>query len=365
MFKSIVKTGLGVGLVLGLVACGGGSDENPPEKYKVFSNPVTGGHFEVSDPLVFKGYSTSARIVPDAHYKLVSAIGCGGTIFNDTWYITGSILANCEITPTFALETFVVSVATVPGGSVTPASQEVSYGGFAKLTIAADEGYQLKSISGCGGTLTAKSYTTGKITAACNIVPIFEVAPVAAGAPVISGLAAEGAALENATITAKCADGSGFLSSVVTDAQGNFSGTVGANALPCALSVTDAKTGAEYFSLAIKEGRTNITPLTSLVIALASQKTGKDWLAQSDWQSTISQLPVAQTFLGLALSNAGYNLPDEAFLPLTTEFKVGDDWDKVLDEIQLEVKSNPNIGNFNALINLIKDGNLGSLAKLH
>ncbi len=360
MFNLLKKTSLYLSLSLGLVACGGDSDK-PLETYRVTAVAADGGHVEISNPAVFKADSTVARVIPDPHYKIVSVKGCGGKLFEDGWYGTGSILANCEITPVFALETFTVSVAVVPGGTVTPSTQEISYGGFAKVTVEAEEGYSLKSISGCNGVFTAKSYTTGPITSACKIVPVFEVAPVVAVAPIISGLAAEGAALGNTEITAKCSDGSGFLSTVTTDAQGYFSGSVGASALPCALGAVDVHTGAQYFSLATQAGRTNITPLTSLVIALASGQTGNDWLAQNNWQSTVSQLPDAQVLLRFALTDTGYLLPNDAFLPFSAEFKVGDEWDEVLDNLQLAVKSNQNIGSFNALVNLVKDGNLSSL----
>lgn len=356
MFRLIMITSL----CLGLMGCGGGNDE-PLEKFNVTAAPAQGGHLQVTDPVVFKRDSTLALVVPDPHYKIVSVKGCSGKL-EAPRYVTGTILADCELTAVFALETFSVSVAIVSGGSATPATQEIPYNSFAKVSISADEGYRIKSVSGCDGVLTGKNYTTAQITSACTIVPVFEVEPpiVASSPVVINGLAAEGAPLRNTNIAATCADGSGFLDNVVSDAQGNFSGQVTTAALPCALVVTNPDSGVQYFSLATQAGRVNITSLTSLVIAFASQQAGSDWLLNGDWQSTASQLPLAQTLLGKALIKAGYNLPEGVFLPLTTEFKVGDDWDKVLDQLQAAIQSN-SIGSFDALVNLIKDGNLSSL----
>ena len=53
----------------------------------------------------------------------------------------------------------------------------------------------------------------------------------------LDGTAAVGAPLAGATVTAVCADGSGFTAAVATGAQGTWSGSVGANALPCALQI--------------------------------------------------------------------------------------------------------------------------------
>jgi len=357
MFRVIVITSF----CLGLVACGGGKDD-PPEKYEVSAATVAGGHLLVSDAEVVKGYSTSAYIVADLHYKIAAVKGCSGKLLDNYWYVTGSILADCEITATFVPETFLVSVAMVPGGTATPATQEISYNSFAKITITPDAGYRIKSVSGCNGVLTGTSYLTGAIDSACTIEPVFEVDPTAAtNSSVITGVAAEGAALGNTAIFATCANGSGFLSDVVTDSKGNFSGKVATSALPCALSVTAPESGTQYVSLATDGGRTNITPFTSLVIAFASQQTGKDWFMDGDLESTHSQLPLAQQILAAALVKAGYVLPDDEFLPFSGEFKEGDDWDKLLDELQLAIKSDHNIGDFDALVNLVKDGNLASL----
>lgn len=357
MFRLIMIAGL----CLGLMACGGDKGD-APESYRVTAVSVEGGHLVINDSDVFKGHSTWARVIPDAHYKVLSVKGCSGKLEPD-FYVTGSILADCAITAVFTPETFKVSVATVPGGNATPALQEIPYNSFAKVSISPDEGYSIKSVSGCGGTLTGKTYTTEAITSACIIVPAFEPTPPATSIA-LNGIAAEGAALSNAAVTAKCADGSGFLSHVTTDAQGNFSGQLTPTALPCALTVTDSRSGSVYYSLATETGRVNITPLTSLVLALASQQSGKDWLADGDWQSAAAQLPVAQALVKQALIAAGYHLPESAFLPLTAQFNVGDDWDKVLDQLQLAIHSNQNIGTFDALVNLIKDGNLSSLPAL-
>src|SRR5690606_2779516 len=86
------------------------------------------------------------------------------------------------------------------------------------------------------------------------------------------GTAAVGAAISNGTLLAKCADGSGFTQSVVTDANGTWSGKVSSDALPCALQISGGTPNVTLHSLATDSGVTNVTPLTDLVMALATNE---------------------------------------------------------------------------------------------
>jgi hypothetical protein len=341
------------------MACGG-DDKEEPVFHSVTAADVEGGYVAIGNGQVRDRYMTMVTVVPAAHYQIASVKGCSGKL-EGTYYTTGSILADCVITATFTLQLIKASAASVVGGAAAPAMVEAPYNTYAKFTITADDGYRIKSVVGCGGTLVKATFTTDRMTAPCTVTPIFEIdVPVTPAATSVSltGVAAEGAALSSSSVTAKCADGSGFISAVITDTQGNFSGQVASTALPCALKVSNAATS--YYSVATKEGRVNITPLTSLIVSFASQQKGADWLANSNWQEAIPQLAFAQTLFGAALSSAGYTLPNEAFLPFTVNFQVGDDWDKVLDQLQVSLK-NSNLADFDALVNLIKDGNLISL----
>jgi len=65
--------------------------------------------------------------------------------------------------------------ASVDGGhgSISPASRLVDYGGTAQFTVTPDAGYQVASVSGCGGTLAGDVYTTAAITGDCAIVVVY------------------------------------------------------------------------------------------------------------------------------------------------------------------------------------------------
>ncbi len=51
------------------------------------------------------------------------------------------------------------------GGTISPASQTVNHGATTTFTVTPDTGYSINSVSGCGGSLSGNTYTTGAITA--------------------------------------------------------------------------------------------------------------------------------------------------------------------------------------------------------
>ncbi len=99
---------------------------------------------------------------------------------------------------------------------------------------------------------------------------------------VLEGTAAIGAPIVNGTIIARCADGSGFTQQVTTDADGSWSGMIGDEALPCALQVSGGTPEVTLHSYASAAGTINISPLTDLVLALATTQTPQDWFNDFD-----------------------------------------------------------------------------------
>lgn len=98
--------------------------------------------------------------------------------------------------------------------------------------------------------------------------------PPQASSITIAGVAAKGAALPGAAISAKCATGSG---TATADASGAYSLTIASGALPCALraQATEGTTTTTFHSLLAGSGTTgsftaHITPLTELVVARAA-----------------------------------------------------------------------------------------------
>jgi hypothetical protein len=343
-----------------------------PKIYTVTVANTMGG-----SPNVFNAtaaYNTFAKftLTPDPGYHLVSVSSdCGGTL-SVAVFTTGAISEDCTIRPLFELDsvtgqtkTYLVTVVSAVGGNSTPSTLTVTKNDYAKFDLLADEGYHISSVtSSCGGSLVLIRFTTGRVNTDCSIEPHFElnggivlnpsVDPTEVAT--ISGTVAQGAAVKSTLVSARCADNSGFIGNIITDAQGYFSGQVLKSSLPCALKVV-APNGT-YYSLATDTGTANVTPLTTLILTYASAQTGATWYASSNWQSVIYNLAAAQSGFSSGLTGAGYTLPSGDFLPFSTPFVVGDKWDKLLDQLQAAISSS---GGLDTLSNLIKTGDLTAL----
>lgn len=177
------------------------------------------------------------------------------------------------------------------------------------------------------------------------------------GMVTLSGTAATGAALKNASVTASCNNNTGFSQPVSTDANGQWSGQVIAANLPCALQ---AKTpDLALHSYAVAAGNVNITPLTDLGIAKISRKQPTDWFKQ--YQILLeSQLKTAMDELSQQLASKNYVLPAQ-FNLLTTSFKVGDAFDKVLDVFAAAINAS-SLKTYNALLDqVVTSGSVSSI----
>ena len=68
--------------------------------------------------------------------------------------------------------TYAVDSSAGAGGSISSA-QTVDEGGTASFTVTPDTGFIIDSVSGCSGSLTGNTYTTGPITADCSVTATF------------------------------------------------------------------------------------------------------------------------------------------------------------------------------------------------
>ncbi|WP_273009150.1 hypothetical protein [Alcanivorax sp.] len=180
--------------------------------------------------------------------------------------------------------------------------------------------------------------------------------PAAPSSSSLAGTAAVGAAIQTGTVTAECADGSGFTSTVTTNADGTWSGNVGNASLPCVLTVTGGTPPVTLRSYASQPGTINITPITDMVLALTTGLADGSWIATpANWPDS-STIASKKTELLAAMTNAGFTLPGGD--PFSTALVIGDAWDQVLDAIQEAIDDDPSIADYSALLNLVKDGNL-------
>jgi hypothetical protein len=195
------------------------------------------------------------------------------------------------------------------------------------LTLAA----LLAALSACGG---GDSGTPAASTPPAAVAPT----PAPVATVDITGLAATGAAIANATVTATNVRGE--RATALTNAAGNFSLKVPDGA-PYLLSVADAA-GKAWYSYAQAAGRTNITPLTSLALLQAN---GNKPLAdlQSTWankQLTAQQVLDAAKVLNANLSTLiqSKGLTPASLNVFNAEFTAnGTGLDAVLDAMRVSI----------------------------
>ena len=166
--------------------------------------------------------------------------------------------------------------------------------------------------------------------ASTSLLAIILVGCMGTPSPTISGLAATGAALGNAAVSAKCVSGS---ASGLTSADGYFVLTLNSNQItPCLLQVTKGTTVLHSF--AAGAGYVNVTPVTDLVVTKAL---GSDAAAAF---SSFDAATAASINGGLVAAKAYVKTEITALTgsaqsgdPISGAFKVGDADDKVLDSI--------------------------------
>lgn len=166
--------------------------------------------------------------------------------------------------------------------------------------------------------------------------------PTAAGPAVtvkLTGLAATGAALAGATVTAKCTAGAD--TTVTTAADGSFKLTLGAaQVAPCLLRVVGGNPSVTLYSHAAGAGRVNITPWTDLIVARAASSSPAAAFAAFDLakgKAIAAALAAAKAYVAAeAVTVAGAARVADA---LTGVFAVGDADDKLLDTLGAALKA--------------------------
>lgn len=157
----------------------------------------------------------------------------------------------------------------------------------------------------------------------------------------VSGAAATGAAMPNASIELRCKNN--WTGNTTTNAAGQWSQVVPSENLPCAVKAYDGS--QTFYSFTTGSGATvtsNVTPLTSLALAKTGTLPDDAWfnaLTDDGLQSFSDNLASAISSLISALEQRGYVLP-AGFNPLTTlltpatENQLGNDHDQLLDELK-------------------------------
>nr|WP_228345370.1 hypothetical protein [Venatoribacter cucullus] len=141
-------------------------------QYTINANASVGGSVSPSGQQVQQGATGVITVTPDTGYTIDQVSGCNGTLSGNT-FTTGPMTAACAVTATFSLNQYEVTAAAGNGGSVTPTSQSIGHGSTTTLSVIPDTGYAIDQVSGCNGTLSGNTFTTGPVTAACVVTATF------------------------------------------------------------------------------------------------------------------------------------------------------------------------------------------------
>jgi len=145
-----------------------------PLTYQVTPIAGTGGSLSPSTPqtVTYKAKETF-NVTTSPGYNIASVTGCGGSLSGNT-YTTGPITASCTVTASFTAINYTVTPIAGSGGTISPGTpQTETYGKQAIFAVNASTGYNISTVTGCSGTLTGNTYTTGQITSNCEVVASF------------------------------------------------------------------------------------------------------------------------------------------------------------------------------------------------
>ncbi|WP_417909802.1 hypothetical protein [Candidatus Electronema sp. PJ] len=123
---------------------------------------------------VYYGSTTDFTITPSIGYSINTVEGCGGTLNGNT-YTTGIITGDCTVTASFKLNTYTVTPSAGDNGTINPNTpQTVNHGATTSFTVTPNANYSIDTVSGCGGSLSGNTYTTGIITGDCTVTASFK-----------------------------------------------------------------------------------------------------------------------------------------------------------------------------------------------
>lgn len=173
------------GVSNGSVANGGsnnsGSGINTPivQYTATASFDATQGTVSPNTQTVVKNTSAEFTITPKSGYRIDQVTGCNGTLTGNNYRIA-KLNANCSVEARFtpavvpAVTYQVTSSFDSTQGTVSPASQSIEQGKTTAVTVTAKSGYDIASVTGCSGTLTGTTYTTGAVGDNCTISATFK-----------------------------------------------------------------------------------------------------------------------------------------------------------------------------------------------
>lgn len=339
-----------------LAACSGGGSKTT--QYQVTAQAGAGGTLTPATSSANSGSTVSLTVTANTGYEIDSVSGCGGTL-SGTSFTTAPLSANCTVSASFKLKQYAVTVTTTGGGSASTSSVNVNHGATTAITLTAQAGFELGTVSGCGGTLAGSTYTTGAITAACTVSAAFPskktlTGTAAAGAPIIGEVWIK--------------DSTGTVRNFPIALDGTYTLNVEGLTPPLLLNARGqiGQRTVSYSSVAYQAdfgGRVNITPFTDLILANVIGEATRGWFERADLSLlTPAQVDAARATLTARLQPVlsqlgvavGFDLLRSAFSADHTGFDAAMDLLLVETDPQTNVASITNVLNQQQIIDDLK-----------
>lgn len=142
--------------------------------YLISASAMAGGSVTPESSDVTHGERVQFTLLPDIGYRVDTVTGCAGQLTDDT-FLTEPITSTCTVNATFKLKTYTVTARAGAGGRVTPDTVDVEHGQKITFDVIPEPGFRVAEVRGCNGALDEGRYTTGAITADCELTAAFEV----------------------------------------------------------------------------------------------------------------------------------------------------------------------------------------------
>ena len=233
---------------------------------------------------VNSGAKESFTVTPSTGYSIGTVTGCNGTLSGNT-YTTGPITSACTVSASFAANStsYTVTPSAGTGGSINPSTaQTVNYDGTTSFTVTPKTGYSVGTVTGCNGSLSGNTYTTGPITSACTVSASFAanstsytVTPSAGTGGSINPSTAQTVNYDGTTsftVTPK----TGYSIGTVTGCNGTLAGntyTTGPITSACTVSASFAANSTTYTITASPGANGTMSPAGAVTVKSGNSQT--------------------------------------------------------------------------------------------
>ena len=149
-----------------------GNSPPPPTDYTLAITPPTNGTIGGSTAGSYAaGTALAFTINPASGYKAATVSGCGGAL-NGSNYAVTMPASNCTVAATFtanATATYALTITPPVNGTIGgSAAGSYAAGTALMFTINPAAGYQIATVTGCGGVLSGSNYAVTMPANACN-----------------------------------------------------------------------------------------------------------------------------------------------------------------------------------------------------